>query len=68
LKILEANDLSGQGQYQPVYQIDRNTGEIIEEFSSLKEAQEAVHIGRTQLWSAVNGEAKTAGGYIWCKI
>lgn len=68
LKILEANNLSGQGNYQPVYQINKETGEIIEEFSSLKSAREATKISRTQLWEAINGEAKTAGGYIWCKV
>lgn len=67
LKILEENNLQGQGQYQQIYQIDINSGEIINKFNSLIEAQKAVNIGKTQLWYAVNGRAKTAGGYAWCK-
>lgn len=68
LKILEKNNLEGQGQYQPIYQIDLKTGEILQEFNSLIEARQQLNIGRTQLWNAVNGQAKTAGGYAWCKI
>ena len=68
LKILEQNDLSGLGKYQPVYQINISTGEIIRQFNSLVEAREFYNIGRTQMWSAVHGQAKTAAGYAWCKI
>ena len=68
LKILENNNLKGNGQCQPVYQIDRNTGEIINQFQSLKEVEKELGLHKTQIWSAVNGQAKTAGGYCWCKI
>lgn len=68
LKILENNNLKGNGQCQPVYQIDRNTGEIINQFQSLKEVEKELGLHKTQIWSAVNSQAKTAGGYCWCKI
>ena len=67
LKILENNNLEGLGKYQPIYQINIKTGEIINEFDSLVAAEEQLNIGKTQLWNAVNGQAKTAGGYAWCK-
>lgn len=68
LKILEENNLEGQGHLQPIYQIDINSGKIINEFESLVMAQQQIKIGKTQLWYAVNGQAKTAGGYAWCKV
>lgn len=68
LKILESNNLKGNGRCQPVYQIDRNTGEIINQFQSLTEVEKILGLHKTQVWSAVNGQAKTAGGYCWCKI
>ena len=68
LKILEENNLQGLGNFQPIYQININTGEIINEFDSMKAAQDKLNISKTQLWSAINGQAKTAGGYAWCKI
>lgn len=68
LKILENNNLSGNGQNQPVYQIDLKTGKIVNKFNSISDAMTAMNLGMTQLWSAVNGQAKTAGGYAWCKV
>lgn len=68
IKILEENNLKGTGQYQPIYQIDINTGEIIAEFDSLISAEKETKISKTQLWTAVNGQAKTAAGYAWCKV
>lgn len=68
LKILEQNNLHGQGKYQPVYQIDLNTGEIINQFNSLVEVQQKFNLGHVQIWNAVNGQSKTAAGYAWCKV
>ena len=68
LKILENNNLKGSGHCQPIYQLDKNTGEILNQFNSLKEASDILHISRTQLWEAVHNQAKTAGGYCWCKV
>lgn len=68
LKVLEVNQLDGLGTCQPIYQIDLNTGKIVKEFQSLIDACNELKISKTQLWSAVNHQAKTAGGYAWCKI
>ena len=32
------------------------------------EVRKSLNIGKTQLCNAVNGRAKSAGGYAWCKI
>lgn len=68
LKILEAKNLEGQGKYQKIYQISLKDGSIIKEFNSLIEVRKSLDIGKTQLCNAVNGRAKSAGGYAWCKI
>lgn len=68
LKILETKGLEGQGRYQKILQISLKDGSIIKEFNSLITAEKELGIGHTQLWSAVNGQAKTAGGYAWTKI
>lgn len=68
LKILAEQNLKGQGKYIKIYQIDKNTGEIIKQFPSLIAAEQELNITHTQLWAAVNHQAKTAGGYCWCKV
>lgn len=68
LKILETKDLTAKGSNQRIIQISLKDGSIIKEFNSLVEAQNELNIGRIQLWSAVNGQAKSAGGYAWCKV
>ena len=32
------------------------------------EVRKSLDIGRTQLCNAINGSAKSAGGYAWCKV
>lgn len=68
LKILENENLEGQGKYQKIYQISLKDGSVIKEFNSLVEARQSLNIGKTQLWNAVNNKVKSAGGYAWCKI
>lgn len=68
LKILEANDFSAKGHKQKIYQISLRDGSIIKEFNSLIEAEKELNISHTQLWSALNHQAKSAGGYAWCKV
>ena len=68
LKILEANDFSAKGHKQKIYQISLKDGSIIKEFNSLVEAEKEMNISHTQLWSALNYQAKSAGGYAWCKV
>lgn len=48
-----------------VLQIDKNTDEIIKEFSSLKEASEQTHIAKSIICRVCNGKGKTAGGFKW---
>ena len=48
-----------------VLQIDKNTDEIIKEFSSLKEASEQTHITKSIICRVCNGKGKTAGGFKW---
>lgn len=40
-------------------------GELIKEWTSIKEASNSLKIERTQLSKALHGHRKTAGGYIW---
>ena len=68
LKILEANDFSAKGHKQKIYQISLRDGSIIKEFNSLIEAEKELNISHTQLWSALNHQAKSAGRYAWCKV
>ena len=68
LKILEANDFSAKGHKQKIYQISLRDDSIIKEFNSLIEAEKELNISHTQLWSALNHQAKSAGGYAWCKV
>lgn len=48
-----------------VLQINKNTGEIIKEFPSLKEASEQTHIAKSIICKVCNGKGKTAGGFKW---
>ena len=48
-----------------VLQIDKNTDEIIKEFSSLKDASEQTHIAKSIICRVCNGKGKTAGGFKW---
>lgn len=59
--------LNSVGNKRNVYQIDRNTNHIIDEFSSIKEA--AIAMGSLANRSAINrcclGSKKTAFGFKW---
>lgn len=48
-----------------VYQIDKNTNEIIKEFSSFKEAGDFLGIRLENISRACSGKNQTAGGYKW---
>ena len=53
----------------PVQQIDRETGEIINQFLSLKEAEQKTGILHIrQASDPKNNQRQTAGGYIWKRI
>ena len=48
-----------------VLQIDKNTNDIIQEFSSLKEASKITGIASSTICNVCKGKGKTAGGYKW---
>lgn len=48
-----------------VLQIDKNTDEIISEFSSLKEATNKTGIASSTICNVCKGKGKTAGGFKW---
>jgi len=50
---------------KPVLQIDKYTGEIIAEYKSQREAQDATGTARQNISKVVRGIRKYAGGYIW---
>lgn len=68
LKILEINNLKGLGKFTPIYKINPSTGEILAQYQSEIEVIKNEHIAKTQLWCALNHQARTAGGYVWCKV
>lgn len=47
-----------------IYQMNKDTGEIIAKFDSIKEAMQVTGIGHISQCSS--GKRKTAGGFIWC--
>lgn len=48
-----------------VLQLDKNTNEILNEYSSLKEASEKTKIAKSTICNVCNGKGKTAGGFKW---
>lgn len=47
-----------------VLQIDKNTNEIIKEWNSMKEAEDALNI-KTHIYEVIGGKRKSAGGFLW---
>lgn len=48
-----------------VLQIDKNTDEIIAQFSSLAEAEQKTSISKVTICRVCNGKGKSAGGFKW---
>ena len=48
-----------------ILQIDKVTGEVINEFPSIMEVERQLGIGRGNTSNCCKGKYKTAGGYIW---
>lgn len=48
-----------------VVQKDLETGEVIDLFNSVAEAERKTHISRKSISKAANGKAKSAGGFGW---
>ena len=51
---------------KPVYQLDKNTGEVIQSYASLKEAAAAMDVTATSIASACNHRNRTCSNYRWC--
>jgi len=50
---------------RPVIQIDRVSGQVIQEFPSLAEAARAIGRSRQNIFMNCQGNMKKAGGFIW---
>lgn len=57
----------GKQSFAPkaVVQKDLETGEVIDLFNSVAEAERKTHISRKSISKAANGKAKSAGGFGW---
>lgn len=57
----------GKPSFAPkaVVQKDLETGEVIDLFDSVTEAERKTHISRKSISKAANGKAKSAGGFGW---
>lgn len=57
----------GKSSFAPkaVVQKDLETGEVIDLFNSVAEAERKTHISRKSISKAANGKAKSAGGFGW---
>ena len=53
------------GIQRKIKQIDKDTGDIINIYDSMAEAEKDTGIKGDQIWKACNGEHKTSGGFIW---
>lgn len=52
---------------KPILQIDKNTGAVIKEYPSIKDASREVNVHNSSISHVASGKSKqkTAGGYIW---
>ena len=66
-KKVEVNKKEEKPSFAPkaVVQKDLETGEVIDLFDSAAEAERKTHISRKSISKAVNGKAKSAGGFGW---
>lgn len=68
IKVLKENGLHGLGSQRPIYQISPQTGEIIKRYEACIDAAQAMKIAHNTLWCALNGDQKTAAGFVWCYV
>lgn len=50
---------------QPVYMIDKDSGEILNKYDSMKIAMEKTGVHKVTISQICRGKRKTGGGYIW---
>ena len=48
-----------------IYQIDKDTGEIVAEYESMSQASRVIGISFQSISENINGRNKLAGGYVW---
>lgn len=48
-----------------IYQLDKETNEIIKEWSSQIKASEKLNINQSNIWRVLIGKGKSAGGFAW---
>ena len=48
-----------------ILQINKNTGEIINEYYGTPDVERKTGIHNQSIWECCKGKRKTAGGYIW---
>lgn len=59
------NETNRGRAYRKVAKLNKNTGEILEVFNSIREAGDSVGIHYTCISKVINGIGKSAGGYGW---
>lgn len=50
---------------QPVFMIDKDSGEILNKYDSMKIAMEKTGVHKVTISQVCRGERKTGGGYLW---
>lgn len=70
VEILPAGVVTSKINNREVYKIDKTSGEILQKFSSLKEAAESVGGGdrKMNIAATCRGKQKTAYGFRWCYV
>lgn len=66
-KITNANNgaINGKKSSKPIYQIDRNTNQIIKIWNSARDVERKLGINNSNISQCALGKLKSAGGYIW---
>jgi hypothetical protein len=63
--LAKKNKINNPKKSRPVLQINKDTGNIINEFPSTMEVERQLGIGQTHISACCNGKRKTAYGYFW---
>ena len=56
---------NGHPRLTPIVQLDKESGEFIQEFESITQAHQITGIGRTNINNCLTGYSKSAGGFKW---
>ena len=61
----QSNVLENTGKSKAVIKIDVITGEILQSYSSIREAAKDVGINKRGISDVLRGKQKTSGGFFW---